>query len=324
MYQNLANNNRMVSQFQGYMAQNPTTIPFQQNQLINNNVHILSNLNTMLSQHKNIQQNNTSRNNSKSRPSTKKGSTKVVNIIEEMLKPQKIQKHNPDVVPNSKTRNEENKKQIEITNAPYKNIIFDKRVTKAVKDVKLDDLVVHKAVNGIDDNRVIFGKNLDKKKEGLQKINEELDIEFCIENYDRNKKKFAFRETWIRNLNFEQNSFDESKQDYIGFYKDQQKKNEKDAQLCDQVIRQLINDDIIDKSELLSDVTTTSTTTTTTTTSTDLIDMLPATPTPSTSTEHIISEKDSVTTINVGGNKPMSREIKKRKIPARYAKSVKS
>jgi hypothetical protein len=50
-------NNPLISNFNGYMTQNPNTIPFQGNQLINENVHVMNNLNDFVQHHKSVQQN---------------------------------------------------------------------------------------------------------------------------------------------------------------------------------------------------------------------------------------------------------------------------
>nr|AEX62951.1 hypothetical protein mv_R747 [Moumouvirus Monve] len=55
MHQNLINQNPMINNFNIYSRQNPNFIPFQNNQLINNNVHVMNNLNNFLQQHKNVQ-----------------------------------------------------------------------------------------------------------------------------------------------------------------------------------------------------------------------------------------------------------------------------
>lgn len=57
MYQNLANQNPLINHFNGYMAQNPNVVPFQNNQLINNNVHVMNNLTNSIRQHQMVQQN---------------------------------------------------------------------------------------------------------------------------------------------------------------------------------------------------------------------------------------------------------------------------
>ncbi|XWV26528.1 hypothetical protein QJ857_gp0539 [Tupanvirus soda lake] len=305
MYQNLANNNPLLNQFNGYMSQNPNVIPFQNNQLINNNVHVMNNLNNYVQEHRMVQQNmpiyqqqflgqpqpnathmqqmnqipqmnqmnqmnqipQMNQMNQMSTQNMKKNNQtnskkKNVNIIEEMLKPiniTKIKKEgqgNKDVESNYKVRKDVQKNakkgkiNIKMTNAPYKNIIKDKIINKKVEDVTENDILVHKSIHGIDDDRDKFNTELKQKEDEKEKINDELKIEFNIENYDKHKKKFEFKETFIKNLAFEQNTFDESKQDYIEFYKQKQKEAEEGVKLCDQVLSNLVDEGIISKEEL--------------------------------------------------------------------------
>lgn len=279
MYQNLANQNPIISQFNGYLAQNPQFTPFQNNHLINNNVHVMNNLNDLVQQHKTIQQNipmyqqqyynqeqvpnqlnnqfmqnnqaNLQQNNKSSRTGVKNS-----NIIKEMLKPQKIVKDGKDVLPSFIVRKQVQKQAkkgnigIKMTNAPYKSIIKDKIIKKNVDDVKEEDLLVHKVEKGIDDDIDRFNRELDEKEEEKEKINEELQIEFHIDNYDRHKKKFEYKETFIRNIAFEENTFDETKQDYIEFYKQKQKEAEEGQKLCDEILHNIIDEGIINKDEL--------------------------------------------------------------------------
>jgi hypothetical protein len=304
MYQNLVNQNPMVCQFNGYVMQNPTIVPFQDNQLINKNPHVVNNLNDFVQEHRMIQQNipvyqqqflkqmqqpiimapmqpinmapmqpinmapmqpinivspiNTNQMN-QTRQENPKNRVKNSNIIEEMLKPIKIKKDtntNKDVLPNYSVRNEirknakKGKINIKITNAPYKNIIRDKIITKKVEDIKQEDLIVHKVIPGVDDNIERFNKELKIMEDEKEKINDELEIEFHIDNYDTHKKNFEFKETFIKNLAFEQNTFDENKQDYVDFYKQKQKEAEKGIKLVDQVLENLIDEGIISKDEL--------------------------------------------------------------------------
>ena len=275
MYQNLVNQNPMINQFAGYMAQNP--VPFLGNQLLNNNPHVVSNLTDLLQQHRAVQNNipmyqqqlniplqqqqqcvlpqqplnfnNNSSNNNKPKNS---------NIIEEMLKPQKIKKDaasNKDVASNYKVRKEIQKSakkniNIKMTNAPYKSIIKDKIVTKNVEDVLEEDLLVHKSIRQIDANREKFDQELEVKEAEKEKINDELKIEFHIDNYDKHKKKFEYKETFIKNLAFEENTFDQNKQDYIEFYRQKQKEAEEGQKLCDQILHNIFDEGIISKDEL--------------------------------------------------------------------------
>ncbi|AVL94687.1 low complexity protein [Moumouvirus australiensis] len=266
MHHNLINQNPMINNFNTYSRQNPNFIPFQNNHLINNNVHVMNNLNNLLQQHKNVQNNinnystqqpiNTSNNNNNN---TKKNTSKSkkLNIIEEMLKPQVIIKDNKDVESNFKVRNQirekilnKNEFDVKPTNMPYKTIIKDRIINKKVEDVKLEDLLVHKSVKGVDDDKEKFEKELKIKENEKDKINDELQIEFNVDNYDKHKKSFEYNATFIRNLAYEQNVFDENKQDCIEFYQKKQKEAEEGKQLCDQILRNIIDEGIISKDEL--------------------------------------------------------------------------
>lgn len=291
MYQNLASQNPLVNQFNGYMVQNPNMIPFQNNQLINNNPHVINNLNDLIQQHKLLQQNipiyqqqyqnqqmsqmnqipqinhipqmnqqtqinKLTQTNQKLLTTKTNNKMKYGNIIEEMLKPQKIVKDNKDVDSNYKVRKEiqknskKGKINIKMTNAPYKTIIKDKIINKKVEDVKQEDLLVHKSIREIDANREKFDKELEIKKQEKEQINDELKIEFHIDNYDKHKKKFEYKETFIRNLAYEENTFDENKQDVIEFYRKQQKEAEEGQKLCDQILHNLVDEGVISKDEL--------------------------------------------------------------------------
>ena len=287
MYQNIVNQNPLLNQFNGYMTQNPNIIPFQNNSLINNNVHVMNNLNDYVKQHKVVQQNiptyqqqlqnhqinqtnqmnqmnqinqtnQIDKTNQINKLSNKQSNGKIknVNIIEEMLKPQKITKDNKDVDSNYRIRKDIQKNakkgnlDIKITNAPYKNIIKDKIIAKKVEDIEEKDLVVHKSIKEIDADRKKFDKELESKEGDLEKINDELKIEFHIDNYDKHKEKYIIKETFIRNLAFEQDTFDETKEDFIEFYRKKQKEAEEGQKMCDQILHNIIDDGIISKDEL--------------------------------------------------------------------------
>ena len=278
MYNNLVNQNPMVNQFNGYMLQNPNRIPFQNNQLIGQNVHVMNNLNDLMQQHRTVQQNMgmyqnqlaqntipipTNNNNINTKNSSNKSNNKpkTTNIIEEMLKPQKIVKDNKDIDSNYKVSKDNYKvdekgrliKKFKVTNAPYKNIIKDRIISKKVEDITEDDMLVHKSIKEIDANIERFNEELDTKQGEKEKINDELKIEFHIDNYDKHKKNFEYKESFIKNLAFEQNTFDENKQDYIDFYRQKQKEAEEGQKLCDQILHNIVDDGVINKNELPSE-----------------------------------------------------------------------
>src|ERR1700733_1290591 len=226
MYQNMVNSNPMLNQFNNYMAKNPNQTPFQNNQLINQNVHVLNNLNNYIHQKKITSISEQQHINIPVQNNHKKGNNCGKNIIEEMLKPQKIKKdENKDILPNFKIREEQDNKkfnqQFKMTNAPYKNIIRDKIINKKVEDIKLSDLLVHQ-VTEKDRDKNVFEKEVEMKKKEKKEINQELHID----NYAKHKAKFEYKESFIRNLAYEANGFDENKQDYIEFYRKHQKEAE--------------------------------------------------------------------------------------------------
>ena len=280
-YQNLVASNPLVNRFNGYMQQNPAFVPFQNNQLMNQNVHVMNNLNNNLRDHRNqnnqnnqmrqpqIEQmqsyQNQNQNNAQSRQripnrnnnrSNNASTRRGMNIIEEMLKPQKIIKgENKDVAKNYKSREQamenyrKKKENIQITNTPYKSIIKDKIIDKKVEDVKLRDLVVHKTGESDRNKKKFVGEFQRKRKEGIE-INDELKLDFSVRNYNSHKKKFEYKESYIRNLAYEENTFDETKQDYIQFYEKHQKEAEKGKKICDDILYDMGKSGIISSEEL--------------------------------------------------------------------------
>lgn len=268
-YSNMANNNSLLNNFNMFNMSNPQQIPFHQNQMLNENIHVQNNLHSLIKQQKQLDQTMMSQNNNnnnpairdpyaqRNRPQTKNNpnSNKKLNIIEEMMLPQKIVKENADVEPNFISRKNEykyakkNPEVIKITNAPYKSIIKDKIISKSVKDIKEADLIVHKVTN-IDSDIDIFNTERKAKKINLRKINDEIKVDFHIDNYDKHKKKYDYKETFIRNLAFEAGTCDENKQDYIEFYTKRQKESIAGEELCDNVLHKLLESGLIKPEEL--------------------------------------------------------------------------
>lgn len=332
MYTNLTSQNPILNQFNGYMTQNPSIIPFQNNQLINQNVHVMNNLNDFLQQHKVVQQNmgayqqfvqpnmmpasiNNDQNDNRNRQKTTK--SKSTNIIEEMLKPQKIVKNNKDIESNYSVLKDnyrladdgQLKKKFKVTNAPYKNIIKDKIVTKGVDDISENDLLVHKSFKGIDDNREKFDQELALKENEKEKINDELKIEFHIDNYDKHKKNFEFKETFIRNLAYEEKIFDDNKQDCVDFYRQKQKEAEEGQEICDQILHNIVDDGVISKDELPTE-------TSDTTNELDLKSIIN-----NIQTDEAVSVKVPIIRSNMNDSKP--QDVTKNKIPSVNSKAKK-
>lgn len=232
MYQNLANQNRLVDRFQQYRS--GVQVPFQNNQLINHDIRIINTLSEQMVPNK-----------------------RGENVIEQMLKPVTIGRANDDVMLSYKIREEIQQKAstgdigIVITNAPYKAIIKEP-INKAVGDITKEDLIVHKVVNGVDNNAQRFMQETSTKERERDSINKSLAIEFSIDNYNKHKKVFEYNESFIKNMAYEENLFDDSKKDCIAFYQKKQKELEDGRQVCDQVLRNLLDSGLISKDEIPS------------------------------------------------------------------------
>jgi hypothetical protein len=261
----IANNNPLLNRFNNFTSQNPSHVPFQSNQLMNQNVHVMNNLNKIMKQpefiHDTLHQSShrSGAGDGKVRGSlsdkaNKSNGNNNKNIIEEMLKPQKISRDGKDVLRNFNDLEHKQKTEIiEITNAPYKNIIKDKIITKHWKAVKEEDLIVHKDTEQ-DRNRKKFYAEVRQKKVEEKKINNELEIEFHIDNYDKHKDKFEYKESFIRNLAYKSKNFDETKDDYIDFYRRHQKEAEDGQELCDKILHNMIDTGLIKPEELPSNI----------------------------------------------------------------------
>lgn len=253
VYDNLIRQNPMLNKFNQYKINNPDTVPFQNNQLINKNIHVRNALANSI-------QNNNYRNNKPSDISQYTVSNIHANIstksnrdvIKDMLKPIKIEKNKKshDVMANYHDREKiqinsmKGIKEVPITNIPYKCIIKnrDNIEKKNVDEIKLEDLIVHRSVRGVDDDVNVFDHLLEKKELEKSKINEELMVEFNESNRDMHKKKFEFKETFIKNMVYEENTIDENKKDFLAFYKKQKKDAEESARLIDNVTKYLGED----------------------------------------------------------------------------------
>jgi hypothetical protein len=262
MYQQMASSNTLVNNFNAHVSNNSKHVPFRSNQLMTENVHVVNHLNENMHQKRIDQQNRKSQtyfpeeSNQKSRSKINKSVDNNNNIIKELLKSEKIEKNNKDVKSNFNNRlNEfEKGKQLDPINQPYKIILKDKIINKhwkEIRDAGKEELVVH-TVSDKDKDIHVFTKQSAVKENELNKINDEIEIEFHIDNYDRNKKNYEYKETLIKNYSHEAKTGNENKDDYIEFYKKKQKEAEKDSKLCDSILNKLLDTGLIDPKELPS------------------------------------------------------------------------
>lgn len=231
-------NNVLIDKFTAF-NEKQNYVPFQNNKLLSNNAHVMNNLNSLkqgkIPQNKNVTQ------------------KKKLNIIEEILQPEKIERNNKDLESNLYIYENQRKENIKRTFEPYKIIIKDKLITKELDPYKFnDEIIVHKSTKEDADIKK-FNEELNNKKNEDEKINKEIKLEFSLDNYSTHKKKFEYKDSFIKNLSYEQQSFDDNKSDYIEFYKNRQKELENGKKLCDQILYTIMKEDIIKKEELPDD-----------------------------------------------------------------------
>lgn len=262
MYKTLINQNPLINKYNDYRSRDSGQLPFQQNTLINNNVHVRRDLDNIVNLRRNSKAETNifkqKLNNNTQIPSKNIGRNNG-NLIEALLKPQVIEKDNSDM----KGRFETAKKVIDetfrgdnhdemkkaMTNIPYKLIMDKHRITKDVNYVATEDFIAHKTVKEIDANIDDFNKDLKIKEKEKKDINDELEIEFHIDNYSRHKKNFEHNESYIRNVAYKEKDFDESRQDSLDFYKKLQQKAEAGRKLCDEILMSM-DESIVHRDEI--------------------------------------------------------------------------
>ena len=146
-------------------------------------------------------------------------------------------------------------KKFDITNEPYKIIMKEHRVDKPVNEIEEKDMIVFDTKNK---KQIEKSKNIglfleqykDKRKE-MKRINAYLALEYDDRNHDNHLEKYKYKEAYVRRLKDDNGkSFDETKSDYIDFYKDQQAIAEKGMKEIDSTLKLLANQGFISKDEL--------------------------------------------------------------------------
>jgi len=232
MIQDLSTENSLLKQFKNYQKKSGE-VPLQNNKLIYNNVHVANKLHEMV-------------NKKTLKKTLEKKYEKNTNIIDELLRPQKIEKNNYDL--NYKMVLSQRDEKIEITNTPYKPILKDKIVTKPVHEVTEEDFIVYRPSKE-DRNLQKFHEDLKNKETLNLQLNKELGVEFHLDNYSIHKKNFEYKDTFIKNLCYDKDTPDGNKRDCIEYYKRIQKEAEEGQILCDKILHSL-DDSIINKNEI--------------------------------------------------------------------------
>lgn len=223
--QTRVNQNPLLSRFHQYRS--TANVPFENNRLIQNDPRLMQ-------------------------PVTSSFANKSENVIEQILKPVEITnvRNNTDVKFNYDARKKlrDQNEKIEYTDTMYKAII-KQPLNKPLTEIEADDLIVHR-VSDVDKDIRIFTRDLENKKRSIQSENDALRIEYCEENYSKHKKAFEYNESFITNMAYEENLFDDNKKDCIEFYQKKQREQEEGKRACDQVLRDLMNRGLISEDEI--------------------------------------------------------------------------
>lgn len=174
-------------------------------------------------------------------------------LKEAVIAPIKIQKKvgaNPDVKKKAdeyeKTKDGEREKYWKSrTNEPYKNIIKDADYKKPVS--KTDDLIVHKVTPadklGVDEKFTDFEK--DKKQH-----DDDLKVIYSANEKTKHLKQFEYQHKYKYRIRHNPSDHEELKSDNVEYYKNEQKKLEKDKKKLDVILESLVGKEMISDQEL--------------------------------------------------------------------------
>lgn len=129
------------------------------------------------------------------------------------------------------------------TNTPYKHIIRDADFTKPIRSA--NDLIIHKIS---DNDKHDVDKKLDIHLNDRKHHYDELQKLYNDSNKTEHKKRFEYNKLY-NNLSTQET--DDPKIDYIQYYKEEQKKIEKDKQNMDEIIESLLNVGLITNDDLI-------------------------------------------------------------------------
>ena len=124
------------------------------------------------------------------------------------------------------------------TNEPYKNILKDEDYSKEIK--KEDDLIVHK-VTTVDKDQEILETELKDKLSVMEKHNDELKVIYSTSNELEHKKKFEYNHTYKYKTKFKTSNSESVRNDSIAFFKDEQKRLEKDKKKMENIFESMVN-----------------------------------------------------------------------------------
>ena len=238
MYQN-----NLTREFQKYLNK---PVNYMNNQILNNNPLYMSNIHDQsfyqrMMSHKDEEIR-------KIKNVSELGMSKE-QIIEYVIAPLKIEKSDSNEIKRlyDDESNKYTEKYIEKnwwaqrTNAPYKNILKEENWKKEIKSGS--DLIVHKVTNldklGLEEDYI-------KLQELLENHDGELKVIFSASKESEYKKSFKFVQKYKYRMKYDPKDYNDLK----NYYKNEQKKHDRDQKRFDEIIGLIMEDDKIDEKEL--------------------------------------------------------------------------
>jgi hypothetical protein len=168
------------------------------------------------------------------------------NLVNQIIKPEKIEKPNLNLESMIKNRESDGKKELDEcikkrTNVPYKGII--KNFNYDRKFESSDDLVVHKVTPEDKKNFDSDVKNYNKK---IQVQDKELNDVYSKDKKQEHKKEFEYQHKYKYRTKLEDNTTDSNlRTDRIEFYKKEQQKMEDSKKKIDDILINLIDSGVL-------------------------------------------------------------------------------
>lgn len=249
--------------------QNP--IPFSRNNLLANNTMFMMNQTAVAQNVNKLKQENVVK--KIQQQNEKKQSTEQNLLLNAIIQPTKLEKHNEDINPKYDNRkqlwgNEAQNWRNHRTNEPYKNIITENQIklkdkiinVKKGKDVRenhVEDLVVYKVTaedkkSSVDEIKKDFDDNEKKRKEH----DDENKVIYSASHLAEKKKEFEFKHKYMYRIK----QHDDLQKSHVDYFQNMQSQMEKDKKRYDDILNAVLDkEDIIESNQIkqtLSDATT--------------------------------------------------------------------
>ena len=170
------------------------------------------------------------------------------NLLDLIIKPEKIEKPNINILQVVSIREHEGEKELEEcikkrTNFPYKGIIKNFDYTK-IREKHKEDLIVHTVS---DADKVNFNDDYNKYNTTISTQNKELNDAYSTNKKNEHKKEFEYQHKYKYRNKLDNTNNDESnlRVDRIEYYKKEQLKVEENKKKIDDILIGLIDSGIL-------------------------------------------------------------------------------